>query len=156
MHNFMAVLAHIAENSDFNQMTPGNLSICVGPTLLWPSEGAVDVLKNEIQLTVQFIIENYTALFGLDPPAVVQSASMVETADDMNALSLSVETLDAAPSDSGSEGDDFRDRSRAISCFSLAVDGEIIDEVNQLASKMPDAANELRKCASANELTSPF
>ncbi|KAM8953995.1 rho GTPase-activating protein 20-like [Pelodytes ibericus] len=70
LQHLFAVLHHIKENSEENQMTAFNLALCIAPNILWlptasaPEEETKSTKK--VALLVQFMIENYQIIFGQD------------------------------------------------------------------------------------------
>ncbi|XP_063793135.1 rho GTPase-activating protein 20-like isoform X2 [Pseudophryne corroboree] len=70
LQHLFAVLTHIEENSEENQMTASNLALCIAPTMLWlptvndPEEESKSTKK--VALLIQFLIENYQLIFGQD------------------------------------------------------------------------------------------
>ena len=54
-------------------MTASNLSICVGPSILWSSDAAYTMDQNyskEVSAVVQILVEEYDKLFGPETPAL--------------------------------------------------------------------------------------
>ena len=54
-----------------NKMTASNLSICVGPSLMWTHDQAYMMdqsYSKEVSTTVQILIDQFPALYGEDPP----------------------------------------------------------------------------------------
>ena len=54
-------------------MTASNLSICVGPSILWSSDAAYMMDQNyskEVSALVQILVEDYEKLFGPETPAL--------------------------------------------------------------------------------------
>ena len=52
-------------------MTASNLSICVGPSLMWTHDQAYMMdqsYSKEVSTTVQILIDQFPALYGEDPP----------------------------------------------------------------------------------------
>ncbi|XP_075040658.1 uncharacterized protein LOC142100760 isoform X2 [Mixophyes fleayi] len=70
LQHLFAVLNHIEENSEENQMNASNLALCIAPNMLWlptvsdPEEESKSTKK--VALLVQFLIENYPLIFGQD------------------------------------------------------------------------------------------
>eukprot|EP00053_Salpingoeca_punica_P019486 m.197422 g.197422 ORF g.197422 m.197422 type:complete len:1058 (+) comp17664_c2_seq1:243-3416(+) len=85
------LLRHISINDVENAMTPSNLAICIGQSMMWPAR-AEDILKNDVPPFVQFLIVNCEALFD---------------AKDFFAVSPVQETIeeDVFDSDDGGDGD---------------------------------------------------
>ena len=57
-------------------MTCSNLSICVGPSLLWSSEPSYMLEQSytkEVSATIQLLIQDYQQLFGRDIPPLFTS-----------------------------------------------------------------------------------
>ena len=57
--------------SQENKMTASNLSICVGPSLMWTHDQAYMMdqsYSKEVSTTVQILIDQFPALYGEDPP----------------------------------------------------------------------------------------
>jgi len=91
LHHILYILDKTAQNSQENMMTCSNLSICVGPSLLWTEDSAYMLQQSytkEVSGLVQLLIENFSTLFGsvpdllrgdqlpkLLPPAVAASCS---------------------------------------------------------------------------------
>jgi hypothetical protein len=61
-------------------MTCSNLSICVGPSLLWSSDPAYMMEQSytkEVSATIQILIEDYERLFGMEiPPLYLQEGTV--------------------------------------------------------------------------------
>ena len=56
-------------------MTASNLSICVGPSILWSSDQAYMMDQNyskEVSALVQILVEDFTKIFGGDVPDIFQ------------------------------------------------------------------------------------
>ena len=56
-------------------MTASNLSICVGPSILWSSDQAYMMDQNyskEVSALVQILVEDFTKIFGGDVPDMFQ------------------------------------------------------------------------------------
>ncbi|XP_063288130.1 rho GTPase-activating protein 20-like [Pelobates fuscus] len=70
LQHLFAVLYHINENSEENQMTAFNLALCIAPNILWlptPSDPEEETKSTKkVAILVQFIIENYQLIFGQD------------------------------------------------------------------------------------------
>ncbi|XP_042316097.1 rho GTPase-activating protein 20 isoform X2 [Sceloporus undulatus] len=64
------VLHSIEKQSEDNQMTAFNLSVCIAPSLLWPpapaSPGTEGEFMKKVSILVQFLIENCCRIFGED------------------------------------------------------------------------------------------
>ena len=63
------MLAEVAHNVSLNQMTPSNLGIAVGPSILQPMEG-LSVYQLEMHNIVSFIIHNYPQVYGAATPDI--------------------------------------------------------------------------------------
>ena len=63
------MLAEVALNVSHNQMTPSNLGISVGPSILQPMEG-LSVYQLEMHNIVSFIIQNYKQIYGSATPDI--------------------------------------------------------------------------------------
>ena len=61
-------LAEITRKSKTNKMTPSNIGIVIGPTLLWRSGGAVDEHHNidRVIKVVAYTVEKYDDIFPVD------------------------------------------------------------------------------------------
>ncbi|EGD72870.1 hypothetical protein PTSG_04599 [Salpingoeca rosetta] len=59
----IGMLAKVAQNSEHNQMTSSNLSVCIGPSMLWPRR-AEDVLKNDVPQIIEFMVDHPTKVLG--------------------------------------------------------------------------------------------
>jgi hypothetical protein len=61
-------------------MTCSNLSICVGPSLLWSSDPAYMMEQSytkEVSATIQILIEDYERLFSREvPPLFLQEGTL--------------------------------------------------------------------------------
>ncbi|KAM4663041.1 uncharacterized protein O3C94_011348 [Discoglossus pictus] len=70
LQHLFAVLHHIEQNSEVNQMTAYNLAVCIAPNMLWlPTATDPEVegrSTKKVVLLVQFLIENYKQIFGQD------------------------------------------------------------------------------------------
>lgn len=70
LRHLVCVLHHTSLHSDRNQMTSGNLAICLGPTFLWP-EGTVDLTSQfgSVELVArvtQMLIDDAQSILGSD------------------------------------------------------------------------------------------
>lgn len=66
----LAHLLRVAARADRNLMTPSNLAVCFGPTLLRAErETVASILELKFyNVLVEALIENYAAIFSPDPP----------------------------------------------------------------------------------------
>lgn len=65
----ISLLNRIASSCDMNLMTPYNLSVCLGPCLLWTKSSAcadLEQASKTVQKLLQFMLENSEEIFGLD------------------------------------------------------------------------------------------
>ncbi|XP_056394422.1 rho GTPase-activating protein 20-like isoform X2 [Hyla sarda] len=89
-----AVLNHIENNSEENQMTASNLAVCIAPNMLWlpsvsdPEEESKSTKK--VALLVQFLIENYKLIFGQDAESLFSKHEKQESGstDDLSGIHL--------------------------------------------------------------------
>ena len=82
LHHLLYILHLTADNSEENMMTASNLSICVGPSLLWTSDPAYMLEQNyskEVSALIQLLIEDFPRLFGSEPPALFCSPAQSST-----------------------------------------------------------------------------
>ncbi|XP_053328971.1 rho GTPase-activating protein 20-like [Spea bombifrons] len=94
LQHLFAVLHHIKENSEENQMTAFNLALCIAPNILWlptacdPEEETKSTKK--VALLVQFLIENYHLIFGQDVESLFRKPDKEHStsADDLSGISL--------------------------------------------------------------------
>eukprot|EP00040_Diaphanoeca_grandis_P034050 m.209615 g.209615 ORF g.209615 m.209615 type:complete len:842 (+) comp33045_c0_seq6:464-2989(+) len=59
----MPVFVKIGEAGDVNGMTPSNVGICIGQSIMWPRT-TEDILKNDVPPFIEFLIVQFEALFG--------------------------------------------------------------------------------------------
>ncbi|XP_075429677.1 rho GTPase-activating protein 20-like isoform X2 [Ascaphus truei] len=84
LQHLFAVLRHIEENSEENQMTAFNLALCIAPNMLWlpnpgdPEEESRSTRK--VAQLVQFLIENYELIFGPDTESLFQKSEKERSA----------------------------------------------------------------------------
>jgi len=68
LRHVICVLQHIAEHSDYNNMTARNLSVCVAQNLLWPPRrtGAAEMLVDvsRVSHVCERLIESAADVFG--------------------------------------------------------------------------------------------
>uniref|UniRef100_A0A6A7FQI8 Rho GTPase-activating protein 20 n=1 Tax=Hirondellea gigas TaxID=1518452 RepID=A0A6A7FQI8_9CRUS len=67
LQHFLCVLHHIARRSSLNMMTPSNLAVCVGPSLLWPADQSVAFCtetSKQAPSVMEFLIERFGEVFG--------------------------------------------------------------------------------------------
>lgn len=63
LYALLPLFVRICENVSDTSMTPRNIGICLGQSIMWPPR-AEDVLKNDVPPFIEFIIENAVVLFG--------------------------------------------------------------------------------------------
>ncbi|XP_065057900.1 uncharacterized protein LOC135685764 isoform X2 [Rhopilema esculentum] len=101
---FFCVLYHIARLSETNKMTAQNLAICIAPSLVWSSKTLVPSSPKETTSAcelVQFIIDNYTFIFGEDATTILGDISEIQAPivyDDEEMPEQNSDTPDAAQS----------------------------------------------------------
>ncbi|XP_070567482.1 rho GTPase-activating protein 20-like isoform X2 [Ptychodera flava] len=75
---FFCILHYIDCHSEENNMNAYNLSVCVGQSLLWPSNNKVSSTEAEkskkVPILVEFLLENVTAIMGDDVLSLFGSA----------------------------------------------------------------------------------
>lgn len=85
---FLCVLHHVARRSTQNLMTPANLGVCVGPSLLWApspaaltpaSSRAVPVLVELLVSRVELLLGSHVPLLLGEPPAERQDSGAEES-----------------------------------------------------------------------------
>jgi hypothetical protein len=110
----MPVLIRICDKQSENAMTPRNVGICIGQSLMCPPT-TEDVLKNDVPPFIEFVVTNAAAIFGHLEPLPACKAAAAELAEGY------VDILDAA-SGRGADDDDeaLKSLSRATSEPSLA------------------------------------
>uniref|UniRef100_A0A8C5MJG6 Rho GTPase-activating protein 20-like n=1 Tax=Leptobrachium leishanense TaxID=445787 RepID=A0A8C5MJG6_9ANUR len=94
LQHLFAVLFHIKENSEVNQMTAFNLALCIAPNILWlptasnPEEETKSTKK--VALLVQFMIENYQHIFGQDVASLFRKPDKVPSTstEDLSGINL--------------------------------------------------------------------
>jgi len=59
----MPVFVKIGESGDINGMTPSNVGICIGQSIMWPRT-TEDILKNDVPPFIEFLIVQFEAIFG--------------------------------------------------------------------------------------------
>ena len=67
LQHFLCILHHIARRSSSNMMSPSNLAVCVGPSLLWPSSPAIALCpetSKQAPSVMEFLIERFGEIFG--------------------------------------------------------------------------------------------
>lgn len=68
LQHFLYVLYFIAKRSSQNMMSPSNLAVCVGPSLLWPSSPVLTLspeASKQAPSVMEFLIDRYDEIFGL-------------------------------------------------------------------------------------------
>ena len=78
---FMCVLYHIQRFSEKNNMNSYNLSICVSPSILWPSTQNKSPAPDQMNLTsdvICFLIENYLEIFSAENKYILGSESDID------------------------------------------------------------------------------
>ena len=67
LQHFLCVLNHIAQKSATNMMSPSNLAVCVGPSLLWPSAPVLAFspeASKQAPSVMEFLIDRFAEIFG--------------------------------------------------------------------------------------------
>ncbi|XP_073713066.1 GEM-interacting protein isoform X2 [Misgurnus anguillicaudatus] len=118
VQHMMAHLNRVAEQYEDNKMSPGNLGIVFGPTLLRPlvsgDVSMIALLETSYQaLLVEFMISHYDEVFGpmvrsSTPPPPVPTAPLPDTP------SKALSTLSPAESSSQDPGASSKERPRSL------------------------------------------
>lgn len=104
LSHFIALLVAIARKSSINLMCPMNLAVCVGPSLLWPTQHS-DTSPKAVPPLIEQLIIHADLLFGsqilniFNKPNLIPSASLsldsgAEESDSLNSVGLSLDSLD--------------------------------------------------------------
>ncbi|KAG5279234.1 hypothetical protein AALO_G00075550 [Alosa alosa] len=153
LHHMMAHLHRVSENYEENKMSPGNLGIIFGPTLLRPlvsgDVSMLALLETSYQaLLVEFLISHQSQVFGpmdqgrsCTPPPPVPTAPLPQTPTRTscpNSLSTSTPQDEGAPS---------RERPRSLETRTIKRDsseGYISDKSssNEAVDQLSPRANE--------------
>uniref|UniRef100_A0A8C4R1R5 Uncharacterized protein n=1 Tax=Eptatretus burgeri TaxID=7764 RepID=A0A8C4R1R5_EPTBU len=151
-------LAKLAEHHEVNKMSPSNISIVLGPNLLWaPSEGSADVMSSmSIQVVgiVETILQyadwffhndvefDQTAIYSM-APQVNQALSSIQGAGHTQSTSSSVDQ------ENGEQRGTDVSRLRPLS---IATDADLSRELQRKdgASKMNASPSFVRKGAGSN------
>lgn len=67
LQHFLCVLHHIARRSSQNMMSPSNLAVCVGPSVLWPSSPVLTLspeASKQAPSVIEFLVDRFGEVFG--------------------------------------------------------------------------------------------
>uniref|UniRef100_A0A8D0GYC3 Rho GTPase-activating protein 20 n=1 Tax=Sphenodon punctatus TaxID=8508 RepID=A0A8D0GYC3_SPHPU len=143
------VLHGIEQQSEDNQMTAFNLSVCIAPSMLWPPAPSSPETENEftkkVSVLVQFLIENCCRIFGeeitsLFGDILIRSDNREDGSDlssfhlnDSSYDSLENELNDYADSSFSdlikSQGQDNRSRDSVLTLSDCDLDQHDVEEI---------------------------
>lgn len=91
----VCMLYHVAKRARYNLMSPANLGVCVGPSMLWDN-GQNGLLRTLPQL-IEMIITNCQTIFGSQVTSLFgepASDSGAEESDSLHSLGLSLDSME--------------------------------------------------------------
>jgi hypothetical protein len=91
-------LAELTRKSKTNKMTPGNLGIVLGPTLMWRTGGGAACEQSNIERVIKavaILVEHYNDIFPVDISWAQYDEGVIELVQAINELPADAESLEA-------------------------------------------------------------